>query len=159
MAFPLQTRAFWSGFFCALGGAGQGYGRAMAKALGVGGVFFKAQDQAKLAAWYAEHLGIEMHGFYAAFQPSTVPPGGATVFSLFKADTDYFAPSAQPFMINLMVDDLDGALAQVEAGGATLVGEVLNESYGRFGWFLDPEGNKIELWQPLVPEESSELGG
>lgn len=130
----------------------------MAKALGVGGVFFRARDQAKLAAWYAEHLGIAMAANYAVFRPDDVPPGGATVFSLFAEDTDYFAPSENRFMINLMVDDLDGALAQVKAGGATQVGEVLNESYGRFGWFLDPEGNKVELWQPLVPEESGESG-
>jgi len=130
----------------------------MAKVLGVGGVFFKAKEQAQLAAWYAEHLGIDMHGFYAAFQPATVPPGGATVFSLFKDDTDYFAPSNNPFMVNLMVDDLDSALAQIKEGGGTQIGEILNESYGRFGWFLDPEGNKVELWQPLVPEESGELG-
>ena len=87
-------------------------------------------------------------GNWASFPPDTVPVGGLTVWSPFKKDTDYFNPSTREFMINFMVDDLDGALAQVSEGGAEVVGDIMDESYGRFGWFIDPEGNKIELWEP-----------
>jgi predicted enzyme related to lactoylglutathione lyase len=121
----------------------------MAKVLGVGGVFFKSPDPKKLAAWYESHLGIAFNGgTYTAFTAETVPPGGCTVFSPFAADTTYFDPARKDFMINLMVDDLDGALAQVQQGGAQLVGNIDDQPYGRFGWFVDPDGNKIELWQP-----------
>ena len=124
----------------------------MAKALGVGGIFFRARDPESLSAWYAEHLGIEMQGTYVPFAPDAMPPGGATVFAVFAEDTDYFAPSDQRHMINLVVDDLDGALAQVQEGGAELAGDLVDYPYGRFAWFLDPEGNKVELWQPKVAE-------
>lgn len=120
----------------------------MAKVLGVGGVFFLSPDPARLRAWYREHLGIEFEGEHRAFRPSEAPPAGATVFAPFDAGTSYFAPSKRPFMFNLMVDDLAGALAQVGAGGAELVGEPEHHDYGDFGWFLDPDGNKVELWQP-----------
>lgn len=120
----------------------------MAKALGVGGVFFKCEDPKKLAAWYAEHLGFEVadHGS-VNFWFKNAPKAGCTVWGPFAADTDYFNPSKKKFMINLIVDDLEGALAQVAAGGAQVVGEIEDYDYGRFGWFIDPEGNKIELWQ------------
>lgn len=129
----------------------------MAKALGVGGVFFKAREPAKLAAWYADCLGIVLNdGFVGAcFFPGTVPAGGMTVWSIFDAGTDYFAPSDQAYMINLMVDDVDEALAQVAAGGGTLAGDPESSEFGRFGWFLDPEGNKVELWQPPPPVDAS----
>ena len=73
------------------------------------------------------------------------------MWSPFKKDTEYFGPSQNPFMFNLVVDDLDGALAQVVEGGAELAGEPSDEFNGRFGWFLDPEGNKVELWEPKEP--------
>jgi predicted enzyme related to lactoylglutathione lyase len=77
-----------------------------------------------------------------------MPPGGLTVFSAFKQGTNYFAPSQKEFMFNLMVDNLEEALAQVKEGGAQIVGEIQREDYGDFGWFIDPDGNKVELWQP-----------
>ena len=121
----------------------------MAKALGVGGIFFKSKDPKALMAWYQKALGIASESpDYAAFMPATIPAGGCTVFSPFKADSDYFAPSTREFMFNLMVDDLDGALQQVVAAGAELAGEVQSFDYGRFGWFVDPDGNKVELWEP-----------
>ena len=121
----------------------------MAKVVGVGGVFFKSEDPEKLGAWYLKWLGAPVEPPYgASFRPDTVPVGGLTVWSPFKKDTDYFNPSTREFMINFMVDDLDGALAQVSEGGAEVVGDIMDESYGRFGWFIDPEGNKIELWEP-----------
>lgn len=122
----------------------------MAKVLGVGGVFFKARDPEGLGQWYAEHLGLEVNYPYGAtFLPSSTPKGGLTVWGPFKQDTEYFEPSSKAFMFNLMVDDLDGALAQVRAGGADVMDETMDEDYGRFGWFMDPEGNKVELWEPM----------
>lgn len=121
----------------------------MARVLGVGGVFFKSPRPVELASWYQRWLGFEFDMPTAAlFSPSTLPPEGYTVWSAFPADTEYFEPSEQDFMINLIVDDLDEALAQVEEGGAERVGGIQEEDYGRFGWFIDPDGNKIELWEP-----------
>jgi predicted enzyme related to lactoylglutathione lyase len=77
-----------------------------------------------------------------------MPAGGFTVWSVFPRQTDYFSPSRRAFMVNFVVDDLDGALAQVRRGRGRVVGEVQEYPYGRFGWFLDPDGNKVELWQP-----------
>ena len=123
----------------------------MAKVLGVGGVFFKAEDPEQLAQWYEQWLGIKIDSSYtgSSFNPVNMPPKSYTVWSLFKATTKYFEPSQNPYMINLIVDDLHGALSQVQEGGATLAGEPEEYEYGHFGWFIDPEGNKVELWQPL----------
>ncbi|MGZ8289591.1 MAG: VOC family protein [Telluria sp.] len=121
----------------------------MAKALGVGGIFFKSKDPQALLAWYQKALGVPAESpDYASFFPVTMPAGSCTVFSPFKADTEYFAPSGSSFMFNLVVDDLDGALRQVAEAGAMLTGVPESHSYGRFGWFIDPDGNKVELWEP-----------
>ena len=129
----------------------------MAKVLGVGGIFFKSPDPAALGAWYQKWLEVPADPNYGAnFFPGTVPPGGMTVWCPFKVSTEYFDPSSNAFMFNLMVDDLDGALAQVKEGGGQIVGEIQDEVYGRFGWFLDPDGNKVELWEPRVVEESKQ---
>ena len=121
----------------------------MAKVLGVGGIFFKAEDSEKLGEWYQKWLGVPVETPYGAnFKPDTMPAGALTVWAPFKADTDYFEPSKNSVMFNLVVDDLQEALAQVKEGGAEIVGEVMEESYGNFGWFMDPEGNKVELWEP-----------
>jgi predicted enzyme related to lactoylglutathione lyase len=120
----------------------------MAKALGVGGIFFKSKDPSALMAWYRKALQFPGDGDYVPFRPGDIPAGGCTVFSPFKADSDYFAPSSASYMFNLMVDELDGAMAQVQAAGGTLVGEIQSYDNGRFGWFVDPDGNKVELWEP-----------
>ena len=122
----------------------------MAKVLGIGGVFFKSRDPKKLAAWYKTWLGLEIDPSFGGtiFYPSTLPDKAYTVWPPFKESTTYFDPSTSPFMINLIVDDIPGALGQVETGGATLVGDPEDSEYGTFGWFIDPEGNKVELWQP-----------
>lgn len=123
----------------------------MAKALGVGGIFFKSKDPKALMAWYQRALGLPSEsGDYANFFPSAMPAGGCTVFSPFMLDTEYFAPSGSSFMFNLVVDDLDGALRQVADAGATLAGDIAAYDYGRFGWFIDPDGNKVELWEPIA---------
>lgn len=129
----------------------------MAKVLGIGGVFFKCSDKEGLGAWYAEHLGVPLGEYGGAdFDVSRLPGNAVCVWGPFEEDTGYFDPSAKPFMVNLVVDDLDGALAQVAAGGAEVVGEVEEYDYGRFGWFLDPEGTKIELWQPPNSRQAGE---
>lgn len=122
----------------------------MARALGIGGVFFKSNDPEKLAGWYARWLGFEIDSTFngSIFRPANLPDGAYGVWSPFPASTEYFQPSTQPFMINLIVDDVDGALAQVAQGGATLAGEPQEDQFGRFGWFMDPDGNKVELWEP-----------
>jgi predicted enzyme related to lactoylglutathione lyase len=121
----------------------------VAKVVGIGGVFFKSPRPLRLAKWYSKHLGIELDMKTASsFKPGAMPRGSVTVWSVFPSATRYFGPSRKPFMINFVVDDVEGALAQVRRGRGRIVGKIEESSYGRFGWFLDPDGNKIELWQP-----------
>jgi predicted enzyme related to lactoylglutathione lyase len=123
----------------------------MPKVLGLGGLFFKSADTAALRDWYGNVLGLAFEGWGGlVFLPETAAahPGAGTVFGLFKADTDYFAPSDKEFMFNLMVDDLDGMLARCAEHGVQPLGAVLDEFNGRFAHIMDPEGRKIELWQP-----------
>jgi predicted enzyme related to lactoylglutathione lyase len=121
----------------------------MARVLGVGGIFFRAGDPETLGDWYRKWLGVPVsHPHGASFKPDSMPAGALTVWAPFQHDTTYFDPADRQFMFNLVVDDLDEALSQVQQGGAELVGEIEEYDYGRFGWFLDPEGNKVELWQP-----------
>ncbi len=121
----------------------------MARVLGVGGVFFKSEEPEKLYQWYEEHLGIKKTDDPGvSFRTSDLPDNGFVVWSAFRSDTKYFDPASKQYMFNLIVDDLDGALQQVQAGGAELIGEVEAYDFGRFGWFMDPDGNKVELWEP-----------
>src|SRR5688572_1382587 len=121
----------------------------MAKVLGVGGVFFKSVDPPRLYHWYTKLLGLELQETDTAFHPNTMPINGQTVSSAFDINTDYFAPSQKDFMFNLVVDNLEEALKQVEEGGAIIVGNIEKMEYGSFGWFMDPDGNKVELWEPI----------
>lgn len=117
----------------------------MQRVTGIGGIFFKARDPQALRAWYARHLGIDVQEWGgAAFRWTT----GTTVWSVFKAETDYFAPSTAPFMINYRVADLAAVLDALRAEGCDVVEKTEDGEYGKFGWVIDPEGNKIELWQP-----------
>ncbi|MDT8320878.1 MAG: VOC family protein [Xanthomonadales bacterium] len=120
--------------------------------LGVGGIFFRSRDPARLGAWYEEHLGIKMEAYGesrgASFPPAGMPASGFTVWGAFPADTEYFGAASQGFMINLVVDDLDAALRKVEEGGAEVLEAREEEDFGRFGWFVDPDGNRVELWEP-----------
>lgn len=120
----------------------------MAKVVGVGGIFFKSPDPKKLYDWYAKWLGMEFEDWGLAFFPKDYPPNSQTVWSAFDAGTKYFDPSEKGFMFNLIVDNLEDALKQVKEGGAEIVGEIEKMEYGSFGWFMDPEGNKVELWEP-----------
>ncbi|MBC7667055.1 MAG: VOC family protein [Gemmatimonadaceae bacterium] len=121
----------------------------MAKVLGLGGLFFKAEDPAAVRAWYARVLGFEVHDWGATFNH---PKTGAVSWAPFAADTGYFEPSDASFMINFIVDDLDGVLARAAAEGVEPTGRQ-DENLGRFAWLIDPAGVKIELWQP-APEEA-----
>ncbi|NVK23563.1 MAG: VOC family protein [Gammaproteobacteria bacterium] len=121
----------------------------MAKVLGVGGVFFKANDPTTLSKWYAKTLGIRMSAYGATFSPGNMPEEGYTAFSIFNKDTEYFKPSEQTYMINFVVDDLFAMLLNIEKAGGKICGKPEEYDYGKFGWFLDPEGNKVELWQPI----------
>ena len=123
----------------------------MARVTGIGGVFFKTRDKEALIAWYREHLGIEAdeYGFCFDWRETGGPEiPGHTVWGPFKHDTKYFDPGTAPFMINYRVDDLDALLAKLRAAGVTVDDKVESYEYGRFGWITDPEGNKIELWEP-----------
>ena len=119
----------------------------MARAVGVGGVFLRARDPKALSAWYAEHLGIPAgeDGSMVFEGPSAAGP---TVFAHFPADTKYFGSCTQQAMVNLRVDKLDELLAQLGAAGITVDPKREDAPYGRFAWIVDPEGNRIELWEP-----------
>lgn len=114
------------------------------RVLGVGGYFLRATDPAALGAWYRDALGLDgdEHGLWQQ-------QAGPTVFAPFDADTDYFGSRTQQTMLNFRVRDLDAMLAQLRAKGADVSEDVQDmEGVGRFGWVTDPEGNRIELWQP-----------
>ena len=125
----------------------------MERVTGIGGVFFKAKDPKALAAWYQKHLGVPFgDNSYTSFQwinPHHPTAPGSTVFSFFKEDTEYFQPSGKEFMINFRVKDLKDLIATLEREGVKIVGAVEEYEYGKFGWIVDPEGNKIELWEPV----------
>ena len=117
----------------------------MERVLGIGGLFFRANDPKALNAWYAEHLGASGGpGTEAVWQQEA----GPTVWSAFDGDTDYFGRRDQAWMVNFRVRDLDTMLAQLKAAGAHVDDTVEEYDYGRFGWATDPEGNRIELWEP-----------
>lgn len=121
------------------------------KVIGLGGLFFKSVDTSAMRDWYGNVLGLAFESWGGlVFLPETAAahPGAGTVFSPFKADTNYFAPSDKEFMFNLMVDDLDGILARCADHGVTPIGGVLSEENGKFAHIMDPEGRKIELWEP-----------
>ncbi len=122
----------------------------MARVTGVGGIFFKARDPVALRAWYKEHLGIDVQSWGGTTFPWAQPaaPDGQTVWSVFDASSTKFHPSAAPFMINYVVDDLTALLATLRAAGCTVDDNTDVSEYGSFGWVMDPEGNRIELWQP-----------
>ncbi|MGN6526599.1 MAG: VOC family protein [Burkholderiaceae bacterium] len=119
---------------------------------GIGGVFFKAKDPKALAAWYRDVLGLPVQAWGGAalrFDAPGHPPAAA--WSTFPASTDYFAPSTSAFMIDYAVDDLDALLARLHAKGVEVLKRDDSDDHGRFAWVLDPEGNKVELWEPKRP--------
>ena len=124
----------------------------MKRVTGIGGIFFKANDPGKLSDWYRVHLGIECekdNGAIFKWRKADDPNAERyTVWSPFPADTDYFAPSTKPFMINLQVENLDEVLTQLKSEGVDVDPKVESCEFGKFAWIMDPEGNRVELWEP-----------
>ena len=122
----------------------------MKRVTGIGGVFFSAKDPVALRAWYKKHLGIDVQDWGGtAFRwadEAGKPVGGTTVWSV--GDGTYFAPGKASFMVNYRVEDLHNLLQALRAEGCNVLEKVDESEYGKFGWVLDPEGNKVELWQP-----------
>lgn len=124
----------------------------MKRVTGIGGVFFKAENPEQIRNWYATHLGIVMQGDHGAVftwgkEGSDVP--GSTAWCPFKNSTGYFKPSGKDFMFNYRVENLEALLISLREEGVVVVGEMEVYDYGKFAWIMDPEGNKIELWEPL----------
>ena len=127
----------------------------MKKVTGIGGIFFKSKDKTTLNEWYKKNLGLDAGEYGANIeweQPGEKIKKGSTVWNPFKDTTEYFKPSEKDFMINYRVEDLEALHKELQAAGVTIVGELQSYSYGKFLHIMDPEGNKIELWEPV--EES-----
>ena len=124
----------------------------MKRVTGIGGIFFKSKDPKSLGAWYKEHLGVGVEEWGGATfrwaSPDNPTGAGTTIWSPFKDETEYFAPSKASFMVNFRVADLHALLSQLRAEGCDVQDKVDESEYGKFGWVIDPEGNKIELWEP-----------
>jgi predicted enzyme related to lactoylglutathione lyase len=124
----------------------------MKRVTGIGGIFFQAKDPTALRAWYQTHLGIDVQDWGGAAFPwadaNGSPMKGTTIWSIGAADGDHFAPSKAPFMVNYRVDDLSALLDALRAEGCNVLEKTDDSEYGKFGWVIDPEGNKVELWQP-----------
>lgn len=119
----------------------------MKRVTGIGGIFFKAKDAPALRAWYQTHLGIDVQAWGgAAF--SWGAQGGSTIWNVSPENDDPYAPGKASFMINYRVEDVDALLDLLRAEGCNVLGNSGDSEYGKFGWVLDPEGNKVELWQP-----------
>ncbi len=124
----------------------------MKRVTGIGGIFIKSADTKRLRDWYQKHLGIEIEEWGGtAFRwtgPHNPDGRGATIWSVFEASSSYFEPSAAPFMVNYRVENLHSLLAELRNEGCQVTGDVQESEFGKFGWVLDPDGNKIELWEP-----------
>ncbi len=117
---------------------------------GLGGFFFKTKDPKATKEWYGKHLGLPVDDYGCTFWWKDAAGNDcATQWSPFKDDTTYFAPSKKEFMMNFRVENLTELLEELKKEGVTIVGEVEEYEYGKFGWIVDPEGNKIELWEPV----------
>jgi len=124
----------------------------MAKITGLGGIFIKSSDPQALGRWYRDHLGFtykEGEGACFLWKDDPQADEAMTVFNVFAQDTKYFNPSTSSFMLNFRVDDMDGLLTKLASEGVQIDPKREDASYGRFAWIYDPDGNKIELWQPL----------
>ncbi len=125
----------------------------MAKVTGIGGVFLRSGDPKRLAAWYAEHLGVRLNAWGGAKFPwkdEVAADAGVTAWSVFPEQSDYLGEGAQKVMINYRVDDLELLLATLSAAGVWIDPKRDNGDFGRFAWIQDCDGNRVELWQPLA---------
>jgi len=124
----------------------------MQKITGIGGVFFKARNPKQLMEWYDQHLGLQFNNGFIQFKWADDQGNkatGSTTFAIFKEDTTYFNPGEKPYMINFRVSDLRALLSELREKGVTASDDIQEYDFGRFGWIVDPEGNKIELWEPI----------
>lgn len=123
----------------------------MERVQGIGGIFFKARDPKALARWYADNLGLPVEdwgGAVIAWSQQHAAEQANTTWSPFAEDTSYFGAGGKPFMVNFRVRDLDAMRAQLLAAGCEVDERVEDSEFGKFGWVTDPEGNRVELWQP-----------
>ena len=131
----------------------------MARITGIGGVFFKSRnDNAALAAWYQKHLGMRLESFGGAvlkWPNDNAEDKGLTVWHVAEKESDWFSPSDSSFMINYRVDNLAEMIAQLRADGVEIVGGPESHENGKFAWIMDPEGNKVELWEPMIWDEKN----
>jgi predicted enzyme related to lactoylglutathione lyase len=128
----------------------------MKRVTGIGGIFFKAKDPSSLQAWYKRHLGIDVQPWGGAAFTWTDGEGnpfaGTTAWSIAPAQSDQFAPSTATFMVNYRVEDLLALVKVLREEGCNVLEKIDDSEYGKFAWVIDPEGNKVELWQPLAGE-------
>jgi predicted enzyme related to lactoylglutathione lyase len=125
----------------------------MAKVTGIGGVFFKATDPKALAAWYRDNLGIPVEDWGGAalkWPDDHAEDRGSTAWMLAKKDSQWFAPSESAFMINYRVDDMAGILEKLRSNGVAIQKGPEHHENGVFAWVMDPDGNKVELWEPMI---------
>jgi len=131
----------------------------MARITGIGGVFLKCRgDSAALAAWYKTHLGMPLEAWGGAvlrWPDDTAEDKGLTVWTLADKDSKWFAPSESAFMINYRVDDLDALLAQLRAADIAIASGPESHENGKFAWIMDPDGNKVELWEPMLWDDKN----
>ena len=122
----------------------------MKRVTGIGGIFFKSKDPKALGEWYKTHLGMDVTEWGGAiFQwGGEGSSEGMTIWSTFSETSDKMAPSTAPFMINYRVDDLDALMAALKSEGCQVIENTEPSDFGKFGWVIDPDGNKIELWEP-----------
>ena len=129
----------------------------MAKITGIGGVFFKSRnDHDALAAWYQKHLGLQLESWGGAilrWPDDKAEDKGLTVWSVAGKDSQWFSPSDSSFMINYRVDNLDEMIAQLREGGIEIIKGPDSDANGKFAWIMDPDGNKVELWEPMLMKE------
>lgn len=134
----------------------------MKRVTGIGGIFFKCQDTDQIKAWYKTHLGLDTDQYGTTFewyQDSDSTRKGYTQWSPFTEKTKYFEPSTKEFMINYRVENLEALVDLLRQEGVTILDEIETYEYGKFAHILDPEGNKIELWEPHDEEYEKIIGG
>jgi len=131
----------------------------MARVTGVGGIFFKStNDNAALAAWYQKNLGMRLEpwgGAILKWPEDRAEDGGLTVWHVAGRDSQWFSPSNSSFMVNYRVDNLDELLTQLRAGGVEVIKGPDSDDNGKFAWIMDPDGNKVELWEPKARVEAN----
>jgi predicted enzyme related to lactoylglutathione lyase len=126
----------------------------MKRVIGIGGIFFKAENPKELASWYKTHLGVPIDETYGGYtfnwsDNTERPSNGYTIWSPFNQSTEYLNPGKKDFMFNFIVDDLRTLVDVLESEGISTLGEIEDTDFGLFTWIMDPEGNKVELWEPL----------